>query len=283
MSGWAEVADGVFQRRYEPWDVNVCVVRGSDGLLVVDTRASARQADQVRAHLRELGPRRVAGVVNTHAHFDHTFGNQRFTDVPIYGHERVPAHVDAYERPMLADWVATREEPVDEWAEVVITPPTVLVGDEHRILLGDRGVELLHLGRGHTDNDIVVHVPDASVWLVGDLVEESGPPMYGSGCFPLEWPTTCAALAGRLSSTDLVVPGHGTAVDRDFVVEQQGRLAEVADLVRELHGAGVPVGQARSEGGTRWALEQDGLDQAIAAGYAALDGQASGQPSTSST
>lgn len=283
MSGWAEVADGVFQRRYEPWDVNVCVVRGSDGLLVVDTRASARQADQVRADLRELGPRRVAGVVNTHAHFDHTFGNQRFTDVPIYGHERVPAHVDAYERPMLADWVATREEPVDEWAEVVITPPTVLVGDEHRILLGDRGVELLHLGRGHTDNDIVVHVPDASVWLVGDLVEESGPPVYGSGCFPLEWPTTCAALAGRLSSTDLVVPGHGTAVDRDFVVEQQGRLAEVADLVRELHGAGVPVGQARSEGGTRWALEQDGLDQAIAAGYAALDGQASGQPSTSST
>lgn len=283
MSGWAEVADGVFQRRYEPWDVNVCVVRGSDGLLVVDTRASARQADQVRAHLRELGPRRVAGVVNTHAHFDHTFGNQRFTDVPIYGHERVPAHLDAYERPMLADWVATREEPVDEWAEVVITPPTVLVGDEHRILLGDRGVELLHLGRGHTDNDIVVHVPDASVWLVGDLVEESGPPMYGSGCFPLEWPTTCATLAGRLSSTDLVVPGHGTAVDRDFVVEQQGRLAEVADLVRELHGAGVPVGQARSEGGTRWALEQDGLDQAIAAGYAALDGQASGQPSTSST
>lgn len=283
MSGWAEVADGVFQRRYEPWDVNVCVVRGSDALLVVDTRASARQADQVRADLRELGPRRVAGVVNTHAHFDHTFGNQRFTDVPIYGHERVPAHLDAYERPMLADWVATREEPLDEWAEVVITPPTVLVGDEHRILLGDRGVELLHLGRGHTDNDIVVHVPDASVWLVGDLVEESGPPMYGSGCFPLEWPTTCAALAGRLSSTDLVVPGHGTAVDRDFVVEQQGRLAEVADLVRELHGAGVPVGQARSEGGTRWALEQDGLDQAIAAGYAALDGQASGQPSTSST
>ena len=283
MSGWAEVADGVFHRRYEPWDVNVCVVRGSEGLLVVDTRASARQADEIRADLRELGGAPVAAVVNTHAHFDHSFGNQRFTDVPIYGHQRVPAHLDAYERPMLTGWVAAREEPVDEWAEVVITPPTVLVGDERRVVLGDRVVELLHLGRGHTDNDLVLHVPDASAWLVGDLVEESGPPMYGSGCFPLEWPGTCGVLAGRLSSTDTVVPGHGTPVDRTFVLEQQGRLAEVADLVRELHGAGVPVDRARREGGTRWALEQDGLDQAIAAGYAALDAEASGQPSTSST
>jgi glyoxylase-like metal-dependent hydrolase (beta-lactamase superfamily II) len=37
-----------------------------------------------------------------------------------------------------------------------------------------------HLGRGHTDNDLLVHVPDASAWLVGDVLEESGPPMYGS-------------------------------------------------------------------------------------------------------
>jgi glyoxylase-like metal-dependent hydrolase (beta-lactamase superfamily II) len=282
MSGWAEVADGVFQRRYDPWDISVCVVRGSEGLLVVDTRASARQADEVRADLRELGPRPVVGVVNTHAHFDHTFGNQRFTAVPIYGHEQVPAHLDAHERPMLADWVARREEPADEWAEVVITTPTVLVGDEHRIVLGDRVVETLHLGRGHTDNDIVLHVPEAAAWVVGDLVEESGPPMYGSGCFPLEWPGTCARLAGLLSPTDVVVPGHGSPVDRAFVVEQQGRLAEVADLISELHGAGVPAGQARAAGGTRWALEQDGLDQAIAAGYAALASGAPGQPSTSS-
>lgn len=280
MSGWAEVADGVFQRRYEPWDVNVCVVRGSAGLLVVDTRASPRQADEIWADLGELGPLPVVAVVNTHAHFDHTFGNQRFATVPIYGHERVPAHLDAWERPMLAGWVAGGEEPVDEWAEVVITPPTVLVGDEHRLELGDRVVELLHLGRGHTDNDIVLHVPDASAWLVGDLVEESGPPMYGSGCFPLEWPGTCAALAGRLSPDDLVLPGHGRAVDRAFVAEQQGRLAEVADLITELHAAGVPAGQARRAGGTRWALEQDGLDQAIEAGYAALAG-AAGRPGTS--
>jgi glyoxylase-like metal-dependent hydrolase (beta-lactamase superfamily II) len=106
--GWVEVAAGVFQRRYNPLDVSVCVIRGSDGLAVVDTRSSPRQADQMLADLRELGSRPVQRVINTHAHFDHCFGNQRFgsgsdLSVPIYGHARVPAHLDAHERPMLAE------------------------------------------------------------------------------------------------------------------------------------------------------------------------------------
>jgi glyoxylase-like metal-dependent hydrolase (beta-lactamase superfamily II) len=177
---WTEVADDVFRRRYEPYDVSACVVRGGAGLLVVDSRASHRQADELRADLREFGPLTVVALVNTHA-----FGNARFgpgsdLTVPIYAHRLVPAHLDAYERPMLAEWVARGEEPVDEWREVVITPPTVLVDEGASLDLGDRTVAMRHLGRGHTDNDLLVHVPDASAWLVGDVLEESGPPMYGS-------------------------------------------------------------------------------------------------------
>ena len=202
-----------------------------------------------------------------HAH--HTFGNQVFTGVPIYGHALVPAHLAAYETPMLARWVAEGEEPVEEWAEVQITAPTVLVGQEHRLIVGDRVVELLHLGRGHTDNDIVLRMPDASAWIVGDLVEESGPPMYGSGCFPLEWPGTVAAFTDRLGTGDVVVPGHGKPVDREFVQAQQADLAGVADLITELHAAGVPADAAVAAGSGRWPLPPEGLAAAIAAAYAA--------------
>src|SRR5690349_2347621 len=121
--GWAEVADGVFQRRYDPLDVSVCVVRGGDELLLVDTRSSHRQADQIRDDLQVFGAATIRAVVNTHAHFDHSFGNGRFgpdsdLDLPIYGHRLVAAHHDRYERPMLADWIERGEEPIDEWREV---------------------------------------------------------------------------------------------------------------------------------------------------------------------
>jgi len=175
MATWQEVADGVFQRRYQPLDVSVCVVRGTGGLLVADTRSSHRQADEIRADLWQLGTLPVRWVVNTHAHFDHTFGNARFgpaSDIgaPIYGHERVPAHLDAYERRVLAELIAEAEEDPGEWREVVITPPTVLVGAAMTLDLGGRAVELRYLGRGHTDNDLLVHVPDAGAWLAGDLI-----------------------------------------------------------------------------------------------------------------
>jgi glyoxylase-like metal-dependent hydrolase (beta-lactamase superfamily II) len=273
--GWVEVATGVFQRRYNPLDVSVCVIRGSDGLAVVDTRSSPRQADQMVADLRELGSRPVRWVINTHAHFDHCFGNQRFGpgsdhSVPIYGHARVPAHLDACERPLLAEWIARGEEPAEEWREVVITPPTELVGDRHALELGDRAVDLLHLGRGHTDNDLLLHIPDARAWLLGDLIEESGPPSYGTDSFPLDWPATVTRLLSLLADGDVLVPGHGGPVGPMFARAQQEQLAGVADLIRELHAGRVPVGRALEAGGHRWPLPPDGLASAVEAGYAQL-------------
>jgi glyoxylase-like metal-dependent hydrolase (beta-lactamase superfamily II) len=273
--GWNEVAAGVFQRRYNPLDVSVCVVRGSDGLAVVDTRGSPRQADEIRADLRELGSEPVRWVINTHGHFDHCFGNQRFgpgsdLNVPIYGHAGVPAFLDKFERPGLAEAIASGEEPADEWREVVITPPTELVGDRHTLDLGDRAVDMLYLGRGHTDNDLLLHIPDAAAWLVGDVIEESGPPCYGAGSFPMDWPDTVSRLLELAGDGDVLVPGHGAPVGAGFARAQQQQLAAVAGLIRELHRDGVPAGQAAEAGGGRWPMPVDRLAPAIETGYAQL-------------
>jgi glyoxylase-like metal-dependent hydrolase (beta-lactamase superfamily II) len=272
----------VFWRRYEPLDVSVCVIRGADGLLVVDTRSSHREADEVRADLRALGNLPVRGVVNTHAHYDHTFGNARFgptsdLGAPIYGHRRVPAHLDEFERPMLAEWIAEGREPVDEWHEVVVTPPNVLVGDATTLDLGDRAVDLLHLGRGHTDNDLVVHLADVGIWLVGDLLEESGPPMYGSGSFPLDWPATVGRLRRSLVDGDVLVPGHGAVFTGSFAQAQHAQLQATADLIRELHVAGVAVEVAVREGGDRWPFPPEGMLAAVRDGYRQLEAAAGNQ------
>jgi glyoxylase-like metal-dependent hydrolase (beta-lactamase superfamily II) len=273
-TGWREVANGVFHRRYDPLDVSVCAVRGVDGLLLVDTRSSHREADEIRRDLRELGGS-VRWVVNTHAHFDHSFGNYRFgraSDVGavLYGHERVPAHLAEYEAPLLAGWLERGDGPVEHLDEVVITPPERFVGDFAEIDLGDRSVELLHLGRGHTDNDIVVRVPDASAWLLGDLIEESGPPMYGSGSFPLEWPQTVERLCARLEHDAILIPGHGAPVDAHFAARQQRELEVVASLIRGLHDAGVPADEALLAGADRWPFPPQGLASAVRDAYRQL-------------
>ena len=87
------------------------------------------------------------------------------------------------------------EEACAEFDRVELVAPDHLVADRHVLDLGDRGVELLHLGRGHTSNDLVVVAGDGEVVFAGDLVEQSAPPAYGDDSYPLEWPATVSALA----------------------------------------------------------------------------------------
>ena len=275
MNPWSEVAQGVFQRRYEPLDVSVCVVVCGDGLLVVDTRSNGREADELRTDLLALSPLPVLAVVNTHGHYDHCFGNQRFGPasdlaVPIFGHARLPAQLATYEQPELSAWIAAGVEPAADWRAVVITPPSELVGSFRALTLGGRAVELAHLGRGHTDNDLVVHVPDAAAWLVGDLLEESGPPAFGRDSFPLDWACTLAALVGQLEPGAVLVPGHGAPVDRDFAASQRDSIAALGTLVRAAHAAGLSPIDARDAHASSWPFPAETVEAAISAGYAQL-------------
>lgn len=61
--------------------------------------------------------------------------------------------------------------------------------------LGDRQIDLVHPGRGHTGGDVVVRISGADAVLAGDLVEESAPPAIGADAYPLEWPREAPTVA----------------------------------------------------------------------------------------
>lgn len=276
---FTEVADRVWVARHAWFDVNVSVVAGAAGLLVVDTHASDLAARGVVAEVRELGARlgadRLVGVVNTHEHFDHTFGNATFRAaygaVPIHAHEAaaeatVPAgrRVQAlYDEPENVDDPHRAEVQATEVVAADHTFSSVTTLD-----LGDRAVELVHPGRAHTAGDLVVRVPDADVVLAGDLVEQSGRggvPGFGPDCWPMEWPLSLDLVIGLLTTSSVVVPGHGAPVDRDFVEQQRNEIGIVAETIRDLASRGVPVGEALAAG--EWPFPADRLADAVRRGY----------------
>ena len=86
-------------------------------------------------------------------------------------------------------------------------------------------MEIAHLGRGHTDGDLVVVVSDADLVFAGDLIESAGPPSFGADSVPNEWAGTLDGLIGLMTAKTVAVPGHGEPVGREFVFEQRGRIA----------------------------------------------------------
>jgi glyoxylase-like metal-dependent hydrolase (beta-lactamase superfamily II) len=228
---WRDVGRDVYVRRHESYDLNVGLIVGSSACAVIDTRASHEQGRDLAAAVRQVTPLPWL-VVNTHGHFDHCFGNTVFLPAEIWGHERAVQMLEAHGE--IKRQYFMRSMP--ELADVVITPPDHTLIGETTLDLGERRIELRHLGLGHTDNDIVVDVPDAEVVFAGDLIEQGAPPVF-SDAFPLDWSSTLDKLAARV--TGAVVPGHGDVVTEAFVREQAELLAAVAAAARTAHATGV--------------------------------------------
>ncbi|MEU3219792.1 MBL fold metallo-hydrolase [Streptomyces sp. NPDC006971] len=281
-AGWIEVGDGVFQRRFNPCDVTVSAVVGADGLLVADTRCSLAEARELREHLRELSATPVRWVVNTHMHWDHVWGNAEFVaprqspPAEVWGSAPMAAMMRGAatdpEAAEFKEWMTGRSP---EWAakmaELEEYAPDHEVDGAHDLDLGNgRVVTLRHLGRGHTDGDLVLHVPDAGVLVLGDLIEQSAPPAFGPESFPLDWAPTLDAVLALAGPDARFVPGHGETVGAEFVREQAEAIRAVAEQCRALHAAGVPSEEALKAG--EWPFPPEALTHAIPRAYQQLQG-----------
>lgn len=261
-TSWREIGERVFVLRYAFFDQTIGVVVGRDGVLLIDTRTSHRQGREVLDDLRQLTALPVRIVVNTHRHSDHCFGNRVFRPATIWGHVRCAqglAETGDEQRAWLAE---AMPDLAADLRAVEVDPPERTLRTAATISIGRRIVELRHLGRGHTDGDIAITVPDAGVLFAGDLLENGAPPSFGDA-YPLDWPATAAALVPL--AVGPVVPGHGEVADRSFVERQAAELQATAELVRTVHAGDLPVEDAVALGplgpdATRTALER-GLSQ----------------------
>lgn len=269
-----EVADRVWLARYEWADVNVTAIGGERGLVVVDTHGSTATGRIVLEDLDRLGVGPVTQVVNSHWHWDHTFGNAAFReadrDVPIHAHEEAALWLADQGERMKQRFADSPDDPhhADVAATDIVIPDQTFA-DGRAVDLGDRLLELVFLGRGHTSGDIVVRLADVNVVIAGDLVEESAKPWIGMDSWPLEWPATLDMLLELMTEQTLVIPGHGVVVDRTFVRTQRDEISQIVETVRTLAGLGIPADRAAAEGAWPWEVDER-IHNAVTRGYEAL-------------
>jgi glyoxylase-like metal-dependent hydrolase (beta-lactamase superfamily II) len=180
----------------------IVAIASSRGLVVIDAGISPSITEEYRKIIeREFGRKDFAYVINTHHHSDHTSGNQTFADAVIIGHE-LCGDAMRQEGTRIADKIAKRKAKVDELedqlgslepgsdqarqvrstiyflakayedleGDFALTPPSMTFSDRMTLNMGDLTLKLIFFGKGlHTDNDIVVHIPEEGLLFTGDL------------------------------------------------------------------------------------------------------------------
>ena len=272
-----KVADGVHVAVAAPAykvNCNTAIIENDDGVMVVDTHSKPSAARVIVEQLRGMTSKPVRYVVNTHFHWDHWHGNEVYpaaypnaeivsNDITreamvrkglkrIQDHVRtVPAEVAKLRAdlasappPQRAKLEADLKAAELYLAEVkALKPalPTIAFERTMKLYRRDREIQLLHLGRAHTEGDVFVFLPKEKVVITGDAVI-GWTPYMGDG-YPEDWAGTLDQLA-RLDFTHIIM-GHGAVAGRDWLDTFRGYVRDMVDAVRHEVAAGATLDQVK--------------------------------------
>ncbi len=198
-------------------DPNSGVIIGDDSVMVIEAQATPRLANKVIEKIRTVTDKPISHVVLTHYHAVRVLGASAFGAEQIIMGDTARAMV--VERGQ-EDWDSEfqRFPRLFEGHESIpgLTWPTTTFSEDMTVYLGNRRIELMHLGRAHTAGDIVIHVPDENVMFTGDIVEFHSACYCGDGHFA-DWGDTLDNIAAF--DVDAIAPGRGDALIGKEMVE----------------------------------------------------------------
>jgi len=186
---------------------NLTAMKTQKGLVIVDTEMSPRIMAPIKERIeRVFGRHDWAYVINTHAHDSHPGGNSLFSGVVIVGHDNLAADMEWIIRRQTEP---DRQRALDQGHQLIrnlraflpqvarkrgqtrmvegeikfaelhlqdlqegypVVKPSLTFADKLLLDCGDLQLELVYFGKGHSNSDILVYVPQERLLVTGSLV-----------------------------------------------------------------------------------------------------------------
>ena len=249
---------------------NTTVIIGDRDVLVVDSCYLPSAAREDIAQIHQWTDKPVRYLLNTHWHYDHTMGNRAYADafpnITIIAQADTRAEMEGYnpgwfarypgraqkfqqrlddgkdadgkpltdgDRRDLKQAIAGVAVVLEEYKKLVDRLPDATFEHELDLDLGNRPVQIQHLGRGNTRGDAIVYLPKEKILVAGDLLDHPVP--YLGGGYPFELITTLKKI-GELD-VQTIVPGHGDVMHDKAYLNQVIALVEAvtSEVSRQIY------------------------------------------------
>jgi glyoxylase-like metal-dependent hydrolase (beta-lactamase superfamily II) len=193
-------------------------------VLVTDP-INADAAKWLKAEIKKRFNQPIKYLVYSHDHQDHSSGGEVFADTAtVVGHELTRAAMAGESRPTAL--------------------PTVTFSDSMTLHLGGRQINLIYVGRGHSDNSIVMHFPRERTVFAVDFVSVKRMPFKNLS------DTYIPDLIDQIRKVenmdfDIIAPGHGKTGTRADVRDHRQYVQDLYNAVLSGVRAGKSLDQLK--------------------------------------
>ena len=180
------------------------------GVIATDP-INADAARWLKNEIAKRFARPVRYLIYSHDHSDHVSGGEVFADTAI-----VIAHENAKEV------ILNEKRPT--------APPDVTFSDRLTVELGGKVVEIMYVGKNHSNNSIVLRFPDEKVLFAVDFISVKSLPFrdFPDGYIP-EWIDSLKKVENL--EFDILAPGHGALGNREDVAAMRRYMEELQSEV----------------------------------------------------
>jgi cyclase len=217
---------------------NTAVFVGANGVTVVDTK-NPGWGQPILDKIKELTPKPVTTIINTHTHGDHVSGNVEFpATVDVIVQENTKTNMQSMKTP------SGLPAPAD--AINIFTKndgkgmPRRTFKDKMTVGIGADRIDLYYFGRGHTNGDAWVVFPALRVMHAGDIFSGKNIPLLdgNNGGSGVEIGNTLQKAYDSVKDVDSIITGHSTVMTMNDLKEYAEFNKEFLAAVREAKKAG---------------------------------------------
>jgi glyoxylase-like metal-dependent hydrolase (beta-lactamase superfamily II) len=218
------------------------VVIGDGDVIVVDSLTNAAMTQSLLTEIRRVTNKAIRFLINTHSHFDHVYTNHLFPEVTVISTYRCREETKANRKVQAKhDALFARLFPDVDLRGGRYTVQDISFSGSLSFYQGEREVRVLELGVGHSESDVVVHLPGEKIVFCGDVFLNSVPPLPGEGHVTQ---TIANYKAIEALDADIYVAGHGDPGTLADVRAQRSQLESQFQRARECFERGMSYDEA---------------------------------------
>jgi glyoxylase-like metal-dependent hydrolase (beta-lactamase superfamily II) len=256
-----KLTNGVYAAIHKNGGYAICnagIINLGNETLVFDCFISPKAARDLKKAAEELTGNEVRYVINSHYHNDHIRGNQVFSGAEIIATQKTKELIEEtepeeleYEKKVVDDIIKSTQREIEgetdhrkleehkmwlgyykaikeSFSEYKTILPDKIVKDTLVIQGKDRRVILFCRGKGHTESDMVLLLPEDKILFTGDLLFIKNHPWLGDG-FVEEWIEYLEEL--KKLNVEQIVPGHGPVGETQNLDKMISYIQTITNLV----------------------------------------------------